>query len=66
MDLFQVEKDPSRAPRLGKTGAKEITGLLHIHELVQAIGIASPAAAARVKSFADEMEKLLEQKISRM
>lgn len=55
-----------RAPRLGMTCDKEVAGLIHIRELVRAIGTVSPVAGAMVKSFADEMEKILEQKINRM
>jgi hypothetical protein len=52
-----------RAPRFGKTCDKEIAGLLHARELVHAINALSPVAGARVKSFADEMEKIIDQKI---
>lgn len=52
-----------RAPRLGKTCDKELSGLLHIQELVNAISVVSPVAGARVKPFADEMEKIIEQKM---
>jgi hypothetical protein len=54
-----------RAPRFGKTCDKEISGLLHIRELIHAISAVSPVAGARVKSFADEMEKMIEQKITK-
>lgn len=53
-----------RAPRFGKTCDKEIAGLLHIRELVHAITAASPENGARVKSFTDEMEKIIDQKIT--
>jgi hypothetical protein len=53
-----------RAPRFGKTCDKEIAGLLHARELVHAISAVSPAAGARVKSFSDEMEKIIDQKIT--
>jgi hypothetical protein len=53
-----------RAPRFGKTCDKEISGLLHIRELVRSINSVSPAAGARVKSFTDEMEKIIDQKIT--
>ncbi len=54
----------SRAPRFGKTCDKEVSGLLHIRELVHAISVVSPVAGARVKPFADEMEKIIEQKLT--
>jgi hypothetical protein len=52
-----------RAPRLGKTCDKEVAGLLHIRELVHAISDVSPVAGARVKSFTDETEKKIDQKM---
>jgi len=52
-----------RAPRFGKTCDKEVAGLLHIRELVHAINAVSPEAGARVKSFADEMEKIIDEKM---
>ena len=54
-----------RAPRLGKTCDKEVAGLFHIRELVQTISNVSPVAGARVKSFTDEMEKIIDQKLTR-
>ena len=54
-----------RAPRFGKTCDKELSGLLHIRELVKAINEVSPEAGARVKSFTDEMEKIIDQKLTR-
>jgi hypothetical protein len=53
-----------RAPRLGKTCDKEISGLLHIRELVRAINSVSPSAGARVQQFAEEMERIIDQKIT--
>jgi len=53
-----------RAPRFGKTCNKEIAGLLHARELVHAISTVSPAVGARVKSFTDEMERIIDQKIT--
>lgn len=52
-----------RAPRLGKTCDKEMAGLLHIRELTHAISAVSPAAGVTVKSFIDEMENIIEQKL---
>ena len=54
-----------RAPRLGKTCDKEVSGLLHIRELVRAINGVAPDVGARVKSFADEMENVIDQKMNR-
>jgi hypothetical protein len=54
-----------RAPRLGKTCDKEVAGLLHIRELVHTINAVSPVAGARVKPFTDEMEKIIDQKMTR-
>lgn len=54
-----------RAPRLGKTCDKEVSGLLHIRELVHAINGVAPGATARVKTFTDEMEKVMDQKMNR-
>jgi hypothetical protein len=53
-----------RAPRFGRTCDKEISGLLHVRDLVKAVHDVSPAAGARVKSFTDEMEKIIDQKIT--
>ena len=55
-----------RAPRLGKTCDKEVAGLIHIRELVHTISAVSPVAGARVKSFTDDMEKIIDEKISRV
>jgi hypothetical protein len=53
-----------RAPRLGKTCDKEVSGLLHIRHLVNAITGVSPAAGARVREFADEMEREIDRKMN--
>jgi len=53
-----------RAPRFGKTCDKEISGLLHIRELVRAINGVSPSAGARVQQFAEDIEKIIDQKIT--
>jgi hypothetical protein len=55
-----------RAPRFGKTCDKEISGLLHIRDLVHAISTESPGAVARVGLFTEELEKIFEQKFNRM
>jgi hypothetical protein len=54
-----------RAPWFGKTCDKEISGLLHIRDLVKAVNDVSPAAGARVQQFAENMEKIIDQKITR-
>lgn len=54
-----------RAPRFGKTCDKEIAGLLHARELAHAISAVSPVTSARVKSFIEETEKIIDQKITR-
>jgi hypothetical protein len=54
-----------RAPRLGKTCDKEVAGLLHIRDLVKAVNDVSPKAGARVKPFTEEMEKIIDQKLTR-
>jgi hypothetical protein len=53
-----------RAPRFGKTCDKELSGLLHIRDLVKAVNAVSPEAGAQVKTFSDEMEKIIDQKIT--
>ncbi len=53
-----------RAPRLGKTCDKEVSGLLHIRHLVNAVNDVSPVAGSRVKPFAEEIEKIIDQKMS--
>ena len=54
-----------RAPRFGKTCDKEVAGLLHIRDLVKAVNEVSPKAGAQVKPFTDEMEKMIDQKLTR-
>jgi hypothetical protein len=54
-----------RAPRLGKTCDKEVSGLLHIRELVHAINAVAPNVGVRVKTFTDEIEKVIDQKMNR-
>ncbi|MCX6697348.1 MAG: DUF166 family protein, partial [Methanoregula sp.] len=54
-----------RAPRFGKTCDKELSGLLHIRELMRAINGVSPAAGARVRQFTEDMQKIIDQKITR-
>ncbi|GAB6284432.1 MAG: DUF166 domain-containing protein [Methanoregula sp.] len=55
-----------RAPRFGKTCDKELSGLLHIRELIHAISAESPDASAQVKSFTDDIGKIIDQKMSGM
>jgi hypothetical protein len=54
-----------RAPRFGKTCDKELSGLLHIRELMRAINCVSSEAGTRVRQFTEEMEKIIDQKILR-
>jgi hypothetical protein len=51
-----------RAPRFGKTCDKELSGLLHIRELVRAINAVSPATGERVRQFTQEMEKMIQKR----
>jgi hypothetical protein len=53
-----------QAPRFGKTCDKELSGLLHIRELMRAINGVSPAAGARVRQFTEYMDKIIDQKIT--
>lgn len=51
-----------RAPRFGKTCDKELSGLLHVRELVRAINAVSPATGERVRQFIQEMEKMIQKR----
>jgi hypothetical protein len=53
-----------RAPRFGKTCDKELSGLLHVRELMRSVNAAAPEASARLKQFTDDLEKLIDQKIA--
>jgi hypothetical protein len=53
-----------RAPRFGKTCDKELSGLIHIRELVNAVNERSPVMSAWLKPFTDEMEKMIDQKMT--
>ncbi len=53
-----------RAPRFSKTCDKELSGLLHIRELMRAINGVSPEVGARLNSFTEEIEKIIDQKIT--
>ena len=55
-----------RAPRFGKTCDKELSGLLHVRELIRAVTAMSPRAGERVKALAGEMETLIMQKTERV
>jgi hypothetical protein len=52
-----------RAPRFGTTCDKEISGLIHVTELVRAIRGVSPAAASRVEQWVRDMQKISTRKI---
>ena len=43
---------------------KELSGLLHIRELMRAISAVSPAAGERVRQFTEDMQKIIDQKIT--
>jgi|WetSurMetagenome_2_1015567.scaffolds.fasta_scaffold08223_4 hypothetical protein len=53
-----------RAPRFGKTCDKEIAGLLHVRELLRSVNATSPAAGAPLKQFSDDMETIIDQKLT--
>jgi len=54
-----------RAPRFGKTCDKELSGLLHVRELVTAITAAAPNAGAALASFTREIESEIDTKTNR-
>jgi len=51
-----------RAPRFGKTCDKELSGLLHVRELVRAINTVSPESGERIRRFTQEMEKTVQKR----
>jgi len=52
-----------RAPRFGKTCDKELSGLLHVRELIRSVSTVAPALGFRLKPFADEIMMMIEQKL---
>jgi len=54
-----------RAPRFGKTCDKELSGLLHVRELVRAITAAAPDAGTALASFTREIENEIDAKTNR-
>ena len=48
------------APRFGKTCDKEVSGALHVRQLLHSIP-EEAVAAARLETFRDEMDRILEQ-----
>jgi hypothetical protein len=48
------------APRFGKTCDKEVSGALHVRQLLHSIS-GEAVATARLESFQDEMDRILEQ-----
>ncbi len=48
------------APRFGKTCDKEVSGALHVRQLLHSIP-EEAVAAARLVPFRDEMDRILEQ-----
>jgi hypothetical protein len=53
-----------RAPRFGRTCDKELSGLLHIRELVKAINGVSPTSGGRVRQFTEDLEEIIHRKIT--
>lgn len=54
-----------RAPRLGKTCDKEVSGLIHIRELVRSVNAVNPKAGEGVKAFVEGLEKVIEERMAR-
>jgi len=54
-----------RAPRFGKTCDKEVSGLLHVRELVRAITAAAPDAGTALAAFTREIENEIDAKMNR-
>ncbi|MDD5143861.1 DUF166 family protein [Methanoregula sp.] len=54
-----------RAPRLGKTCDKEVSGLIHIREFVRSVNAVNPKAGEGMKAFIEDLEKVIEERIAR-
>jgi len=54
-----------RAPRLGKTCDKEVSGLIHIREFVRSVNAGNPKAGEGVKAFVEDLEKVIEERMAR-
>ncbi|AGB03708.1 DUF166 family protein [Methanoregula formicica] len=54
-----------RAPRLGKTCDKEVSGLFHIRELVRSVNAVNPKASEGVKAFVEGLENVIEERMAR-
>jgi hypothetical protein len=54
-----------RAPRLGKTCDKEISGLLHIRELMQSVDAVRPGAGEPVKVFLENLDRTICERMAR-
>jgi len=55
-----------RAPRFGRTCDKEFSGILHIHELTNSIRKTAGSSWNIISAYANEIEKMYEQKLSSM
>lgn len=53
-----------RAPRLGKTCDKEVSGLFHVRELVRSVNAVNPKACDGVKAFVEDLEKVIEERMA--
>ena len=54
-----------RAPRLGKTCDKEVSGLIHIRELVRSVNAVNPRAGEKAKAVVEDLEKFIEERMAR-
>lgn len=54
-----------RAPRLGKTCDKEVSGLLHIRELMGAVEKVKPGAGESVKEFLETLDRTICERMAR-
>ena len=52
-----------RAPRFGKTCDKELSGLIHIRELVRAVKSKQMSEDGRLKEFVEGIERTIDQKL---
>lgn len=54
-----------RAPRLGKTCDKEISGLLHIRELMRSVDAVRPGAGEPAKVFLENLDRTICERMAR-
>jgi hypothetical protein len=52
-----------RAPRFGRTCDKEFSGILHVHELINAVKESSRSSWNIISDYASEIQKMYEQKV---